>query len=157
MHRMATAMSNVLTPMPSLMTNRARVFLVGTAGLFMFLAFHLIFKPEGWVSSSYDTLKLLPLWTWGGLMVGAAAFFIGSAWTRNPHAARLTLCAAAVIAGLWTASFIATYLNGQLAGPSGPAIWGYTTFVLLLQVWQPLRVPMEEVIQRESRAQRHGG
>jgi hypothetical protein len=148
----------LLEAKPSQMTNRARGFLAGTAALFGTLAGFLLFHTGAFESRTYTSIRLLPLWLWGGLMAVLTGYLVTAAWWRNRDVARWALVGAAVVCGLWTAGFVAALITGDLAGPTAMLFSLFATFVILLQCVQPLRVPLEEVVEQElSRPRPVGG
>jgi hypothetical protein len=134
---------------PEKMTARARLYLLFTGLFELGIAYFAFAHPEQWRSHSYDALLLVfPLELWGGLVSVIGMLCLSAALLQHESFARVGAGLAALHAGAWASGFVAAWIIGVLQGPTGPLSWGLLTVFHLLQVAQPLRLPLEPILRR---------
>lgn len=138
--------SNVFHPVDD-MTPRARLYLSVAALRHILIGLACLCMPDAFVSHSFDQIvAVLPMEGWGIVFLGAGATCTAAALTRSETLARVGLILSAASTAVWAGGFVAAYLAGTAAAPTGPIIYWAVTFKDLVVCRQPLRSPFEPLI-----------
>jgi hypothetical protein len=131
---------------PGRMTGRARAYLaiVATRGLLVGVA--CLGNRRWFTSSSFDQLRgMLPggFIGWGVFFLLAGGICALAAIARSEAAAYTGLILSAASAAAWTCGFLAAWMHGNLAGPTGVVAWASIAASDLVVCRMPLRTPFE--------------
>lgn len=129
------------------MTWRARAYMMILALRHLGVGGFCFFAADQFHGHSFAVItSLLPLQAWGALclVVGINALF--ALIYENEWWARCAITASVGVTLAWAAGFFAAGMQGKLAAPIGPVVWGSLALKDLVVAAMPLRSPFEHLM-----------